>query len=636
VQFFDRPSWGNTLGLAAGYVLQVLCCAYYGAFFTVAAGLLALAETLRTGLWRRKKFWILAGVFAAVSAACLAPYLLPFLGIHSRMLFLRPRWEVLYYSAELQHYLAVPAWNRLWGPWLGRLGGVEWQHFPGLAAIALSAWGFLRLRRRSASSLQPVRPSHPGRSRLGYAFWNAANAGLAGLVAFLAFRPGFSARWIGIKVSGRRIEDPLLLLAVSLGLRLACDPGWREALARRIRALPRPARAYVLMGGTAFVFSLGPEIRLLGRKILTGPYQALYQWVPGFRGLRAANRFSVLVVLSLALFAAYAVADALRRKPGRKGAWVVAPLAAWILVESWAVPLPLSKIPGRSEIPAIYRAVAALPEGASLLEIPMPTADSEEYREAWPVYYSMFHGRKLVNGYSGYAPPVYRVVRQAMRRFPDKPSFDLLERLGIGYILVRTGDMSEAGRRDFLRAMLLHRRRADPVAEADGSILYRILPWVEAHSEPEPALAPVGDKRSWKGRSSLNPGSIGLAFDGRIDTYWTNGFPQSRDEIVQIDLGREERFDRVVLAQGDRPLSYPRNFVVETSLDGREWSRLDGEEEAFPMLDAATAEQWKTYRIVASRVPGTARYLRIRLTITYEAAFHWSIAEIDLYREVRP
>ncbi len=629
-RFFDKPTWGNTLGMAAGYVLQVLCCAYYGAFFTILAGLLAVAETLRTKLWRQGRVWIRAAAFVGLVAACLGPYLVPFLKVHARMMFLRPRWEVLHYSAQLQHYLAVPPWNRLWGRLLGGLGGVEWQHFPGLAAVALSVWGWIQLRLRAAG--RPL-PDRADRHRVLWAVWDAFNAGQAGLIVFLAFRPGFSASLGDLRITGRRIEDPLTLLIVSLAARAACDPRLRDRLVRIFKAAPRTARIYAAIGGLAFILSLGPSIRFFGSKILTGPYEWLYAWIPGFQGLRASNRFSILVVLALAVFSAYAAAHGLRRWKGKGASWAVAGLAAWILIESWAVPLPLSKIPRADEIPAIYGAVSRLPEGASLVEVPMPFRDSEEFRDAWPVYYSSFHGRKLVNGYSGYAPPAYRVVREAMRRLPNRDAFDLLERLGVGYIVAHVGTMPPAEQADFLRAMVRHRHRADPMAEVNGSILYRILPWAEAHAEPEPALRPVGDKRLWKGRSSLNPDSFGLAFDGRLDTLWTTGYPQMRGESVQIDLGREERFSRVELRQGDAPLSYPRSFRIESSLDGREWTALDSGQDYFPAIDMAAVRNWRSYRSIVSRVTCEARFLRLILTEPHADQYHWSIAEIDLYGE---
>ncbi len=181
--------------------------------------------------------------------------------------------------------------------------------------------------------------------------------------------------------------------------------------------------------------------------------------------------------------------------------------------------------------------------------------------------------------------------------------------------------------------MARHRNRAVPEAEAEGSILYRVLPWADAHAAPEPALHPVGDKRLWRGRSRLNRETIGLAFDGDPGTYWTTGFPQQKGDYVEVDLGRVETFDRIVLGQQGRPLSFPRSFIVETSLDRESWTALDFGRNYFPMLKAAQVEDFSAYRSVVSRVPASARYLRITLSATHFSSRHWAISEIDLLDE---
>jgi hypothetical protein len=546
------------------------------------------------------------------------------------MHFIRPPWEVEFYSAQLQHYLAVPPWNHVWGGLFGRLGGVEWQLFPGLAAIVLTAWGLARLARK-ASSL--ALPPPTDRYRVFFALWNGINAALLLIVGFLAIRPTFSSTLAGFKLSGRRIEDPLSLLILSFAGLLVADRRFRGRLARLVRTASAPARCFAAAGAAAWLLSFGPSIRIFGRKILTGPYAWVYKWLPGFQSLRAASRFSVLVILCLAIFSAYALADWLRSRPGGRRIWIVAGLAVLVLFESWSGPLPMSSIPLGSGVPAIYRAVAALPDDASLVEIPMPTRDDEEWKDAWPVYYSTFHWKHLVNGYSGYAPPAYRIVREAMEGFPNMESLDLLESLQVGYVLAHVGAMPADRRALFLRRMVKHRSRADPVAEADGSILYRILPWAANHDPGDPALHSVGDKSIWRGRASLNAASIGLAFDGRPETYWSTGFPQQRGDFVRIDLGRIESFRQIVLRQQNRPLSYPRNFDVETSLDGVVWTRLDFGRNYFPILKKSEVEDLSMVRSVVSRVQAKARFLRITLTESHPSGHHWAIAEIDLLDE---
>jgi hypothetical protein len=629
-RLFERPSWINALGASLAFVMQVLSCAYYGAFLAIFAAGLAIHEAVRMGFWRKPRLWGRPAAAAALGAALLALYMWPILQVHSRMLLIRARWEVEHYSAQLQHYLAVPPWNRVWGGLLGWLGGVEWQLFPGLTAVALSLWAWSRLKRR-ASAL-PLSPP-VDHLRIFYTLWNGMNWALVLLVGFLALRPGLSSMVLGIKVTGRRIEDPLTLLILSFVVRLIVDGRCRGRLGRLFRAANPPARYYAAAGALAFLLSFGPTIRVFGRKILPGPYAWVYEWFPGFQGLRAASRFSVLLMLSLAVFSAYAVAGWLKSRPGSRRPWVVAGLAVLIMAEAWSVPLPMTPIPLGPQIPAIYKSVASLPAAAVLVEMPMPSRDDEEWKDAWPVYYSIYHWKKLVNGYSGYAPPAYRIVREAMQGFPSKASFDLLEGLGIGYVLAHVEAMPAERKPVFLRRMTRHRHRAEPLAEAEGSILYRVLPWADAHTAPEPALHPVGDKRLWRGRSRLNRDTIGRAIDGDPETFWTTGYPQQKGDFVEIDLGRVEQFRRVVLRQQSRPLSFPRNFLVEVSMDRLVWRELDFGRNYFPILKAGRVEDFSSYESVVARAPAEARYVRITLSESLLSGRHWAISELDLLDE---
>src|SRR4029079_19438146 len=59
------------------------------------------------------------------------------------------------------------------------------------------------------------------------------------------------------------------------------------------------------------------------------------------------------------------------------------------------------------------------------------------------MYYSTFHWKPLVNGYSGFFPPSYMDFLWAMRSFPDAPSIDFLRRRGATYIVL-DADIYEA------------------------------------------------------------------------------------------------------------------------------------------------------------------------------------------------
>jgi hypothetical protein len=53
-------------------------------------------------------------------------------------------------------------------------------------------------------------------------------------------------------------------------------------------------------------------------------------------------------------------------------------------------------------------------------------------------YFSVFHWKDLMNGYSGYFPPWYRPLHTVLDSFPSSEALDFLEELGVGLVIVHT------------------------------------------------------------------------------------------------------------------------------------------------------------------------------------------------------
>lgn len=103
------------------------------------------------------------------------------------------------------------------------------------------------------------------------------------------------------------------------------------------------------------------------------------------------------VAVSVALD--YLLRNASRRL--RAAAMMIAAIA--VVVESWTVPLRLIEPPRPLDIPQ------GVPAGAAIMELPAGV-----YEDAAAMYRSIFHGRRTVNGLSGYQPPHYHILTMAM------------------------------------------------------------------------------------------------------------------------------------------------------------------------------------------------------------------------------
>lgn len=625
-KFFDRPSAGNALGMAGFYILQVGSCIYYGQYLTLFAALTFLYFVWRDGRWKKLRIWTGLALFVAASAAVLGPYILLFLRIHEKLLFVRAAWEVEFFSAELQHFAAVPTFNIVWGWLTGRLGAQEWQLFPGLVPIVLAALWFRERRRRIDPS---SRRAAGDRKKRGFKIWDAANAVLCVFCLVQGITGGFEWAFGPVRVSSHDLSKPLSLLLLSLVLRLFADGRMRRRLAGFFKVLGPAETLYLALAVIAFLLSFGPVIRMLGREILAGPYALLYEYVPGFKNVRVPSRFAVIMMVGLTVLAGYAAAAILagRKTAKERSIWTAAG-AGLILAELLSVPLPLVRVPVGETIPKIYRVVEALPPGSALVELPMPARDSEEHQDAVPVYFASVHRKPVVNGYSGYAPPGYRIVREAMDAFPNPATLQLLADLGVTHALVDTrGYRSEKGR-EIVSALMEEKPGAGLIAVAEGRYLFQIPDAVGPRPGP-PSGPAIGDRAKWSATASKNPAWAGRAFDGDPDTGWTTGYPQEKGDFFELDCGEESALSSIELVLNTNPLDYPRNFRLEGSSDRTSWTPLAAVSGGFPPLNRDMIEDFSKYSVPVTFERARVRYLRFTLTAGHEAR-HWSINEIIL------
>jgi hypothetical protein len=191
---------------------------------------------------------------------------------------------------------------------------------------------------------------------------------------------------------------------------------------RRDRRVPR--LAYVLGLLVAFDLSLG----------FNGiEYRVLFEYVVPFRALRIPARMGMIVGFSVAVLAGFAVDAVLARirSTAARRAAVVA-IAAAILVEYASWPLESRRM--ATSPPDVYAAIVA-DRGdsptAPIFEFPAGPLDDPTY-----MYFSTFHWQYLVNGYSGFFPPAYIKLENALRPFPDGDGMEAIKSHGARYLVV--------------------------------------------------------------------------------------------------------------------------------------------------------------------------------------------------------
>jgi hypothetical protein len=160
-------------------------------------------------------------------------------------------------------------------------------------------------------------------------------------------------------------------------------------------------------------------------------YAVLYQLVPLLHAVRAPVRFGYLVVVGIALLAAFGAVEVRRRLPPGRWTKVAAFLLLLSVIEPLAAPLGFQPFTG---IPAIYDKLAA-EEHAVVAEMPFPQSRMI-FMNARYMLNSTRHFKPLLNGYSGFVPASYYEHYAAVGSFPSEESIAALERLGITHLVV--------------------------------------------------------------------------------------------------------------------------------------------------------------------------------------------------------
>lgn len=423
-RFFETRRAAPLAGASAALIAQNLSCGYYLMFFTPCVAAVALFEIWTRRLWRDRRTWKMLVAAAAAVAVATLPFLMPYLRLRQFGGEPRRLAEIIEFSADVYSYFTAAGMLTLWGDSLRPVATPEGELFPSWTVMALSVMGLgaaIAASRRTTADARV--PQSALRRRLAQVFLGIAVV-YGALIPATLLLGGFRLNTTLAKIDVHNVQRLIATLAIALLAFWALSP---RAFARmRLFAARREALYAVLIAGAAFL-SLGPRIKSRGRVFTDGPYELLYKYVPGFDGLRSPGRLGLIVCLFLAILAGMGVA-VLRRRGGLPAGFVPV-IAAVFFVEAAFLPLPMNEVPTpenpllnppsqrvytAAEIPEIYEKVRQLPARAVLVEFPF----GEIYYDIRYLYYSIFHRRPLVNGYSGSYPVSYQLRSQVLAHPP--------------------------------------------------------------------------------------------------------------------------------------------------------------------------------------------------------------------------
>jgi len=633
-KFLEEGRWRDSLLFALCFVLQALACVYYGLFFI--AVLVIVLPIVLLGRAEKVTWDFLRRLFLPLAAAgaALVLFSLPYLWLFAHFHFKRP----LARGAEIQNYMAVPPTNILLGWLLHRLGSYEYFLFPGIAAFALAVYFVVKTQGHG--------PSLPKKVRLALAV--IAALGTAILILILATGgTGFKLGRLTFSISNPARPAFVLFLALTLWY-LAGSVLFFLKRRRRAGESEKRSRLYSLIVlwaaylsfGSGFGFAGGSPFNQRFHGDWASPFHWFYNLVPGFKGIRVPSRCAVFVIFGVAVLAGLgwnAVTALLRTKKARTAALILA--AVFINGEYLCIPQKWERVPVGRDIPATYDWLKEQPGQAAIVELPF--FDQIPNESAY-MYLSLFHGKSILNGYSGFIPYSSDYIRAVFADFPSWGAIDILQKLNMKYVVLHATAWKEQRRNIALRRIAKRYRSALKLAKAfrydfstpnsmssflGEDYIFEVMP---------AAIGPAAIKASvelspdrWTVHAGSNDASVPLLKDGRLETAWTTRRPKQKGDYLNIVLDQAMPVERVELFMGDHPYDWAANIQVNVSQNGRKWRPGYPGYSPGEFVQQLVSKPRNAVQVI--HLAGKpVRYLKI-IQKGKGSEYFWTVAEIKVY-----
>ncbi|MEV6802950.1 hypothetical protein AB0M91_32100 [Micromonospora rifamycinica] len=186
----------------------------------------------------------------------------------------------------------------------------------------------------------------------------------------------------------------------------------------------------LLLAGVLVTMVLAMGTRFFGG---TFTYAPLFEYLPGFNGLRTPGRMMLWTTLLLGLLAAGAVTAFAQRVRELGGGRVPARPSAWLRLAT-LLPLLLVVVEGLNDTP--HPVVPEQPVAMRTVDGPLLVLPSSQNQDQPVMLWSTSRFQQVVNGGSGFTPKQLDDVRRVTAAFPDQTSVDYLRTLGVRDVVV--------------------------------------------------------------------------------------------------------------------------------------------------------------------------------------------------------
>lgn len=183
----------------------------------------------------------------------------------------------------------------------------------------------------------------------------------------------------------------------------------------------------------SFILSLGYPLHFFGHIInIDLPYKFFWEFLPGFKSMRVPSRFGIIFMLSLSVLAGYGLNRLIKFRSHKFVIAVI--IMLFILVENLYIPVAFETTPVGQEIPDVYKWLGNDTNKFAIVEIPIGNL----WYDSRYSYFSTYHWKSLVNGYSGFSPDYYPEISSIIQTFPSNDSINTLQKIGVKYVILHS------------------------------------------------------------------------------------------------------------------------------------------------------------------------------------------------------
>ena len=600
-------------GFGFFFFLQFISSVHNGIYLSIAVFLFLMyfAKDIKISPW----------IVLLVIMVLLIPFYYPYIYLAKKYSFTRSLDEFKLYSPQIQSFLAVSPGNFLYGRLLGRFYRPEAVMFPGIIALILVFWDKkIRVQFSKQKSIHNVT-----NKILNVLILLDV---LIVIIVLLVGEINLSILGTGLFFKVNELLRPVYILIFLLFLKLLVNWGTAkikiQSIIERIKSNRGPCQFYWILLFMSFLLCFGPMIRFMDKDVFWGPYSLFYKFVPGFKSLRVPGRVYVLFILSLSVLAGYGMKKI--RLKSKRAAYLSLLIPVILLFEYVNVPFSLNCWIDANPTP-VYEWLAKDKKDSVIVELPMPDSFKLLPHEIQYQYWSLYHDKKLVNGYSGFFPPIYWPLAEGMKYFPNADVIEMLKTLNVRYVVIHDKEIKKRNWPDVLGKMDDYNDTFALRYKDDGDYIYELL-----NKQPmdvfDYKLEKIA-KNDWILETNHNKEDISKAIDNNFSTYWHSDSPQENGMYLELDLGKELLICAISMYFNGLSMDYPRGIELEVSYDGGNWRKIPLEF-IYANYLKHLLQYPKNNGMILRFEPVKVRYIRIRQTGSHDV-FFWSVCELDVY-----